>query len=100
MATNIDLMHREIGKLYMEVLALRLERKGGQGDLVKATGEVGRLRQKYATLSAGAMEQEVNLIALNERLMGKKANGEYAATSCDEAAATSCDEAAAIGVQD
>jgi len=75
MATNIELMHREIGKLYMELLALRSERKGGQGDLAQATGEVGRLRKKYATLSARAMEQEVNLIALNERLMGKKAIG-------------------------
>ena len=43
------------------------------------TAEVASLRKAAKKLNQATIEQEQNLIALNERLMGKKANREYVA---------------------
>ncbi len=68
-----DAMYREIGKLFMENVLLRQALSEEQQEIARATTELGYLRQRNKKLIQAATEQEENLIALNERLMGKRA---------------------------
>lgn len=68
-----DLMYREIGKLFMETVVLRQALGEEQAELVRTGQEMDTLRMRHRKLRKTALQQEGNLIALNERLMGKKA---------------------------
>lgn len=61
----------ELGKLFMENVVLRRALGDQQRETARMATEVGSLRQRHQELSAVAIEQEENLIALNEQLMGK-----------------------------
>jgi len=80
MKPKTDDMKKEIGHLYMENVLLRQALGEDEQEIAKMATEVGSLRKRHAKLSATAMEQEANLIALNERLVGKKAPGKKVAT--------------------
>lgn len=71
---STDLMLIEIGRLYMENVLLRQALSEEQQEIARATTELGYLRQRHAKLIQAATEQEENLIALNEQLMGKRAD--------------------------
>jgi len=73
MEATKDRMYKEIGKLFMENVLLRQALGEDEQEISRMATEVGSLRQRNKKLSATAMEQEENLIALNERLVGKKA---------------------------
>ena len=68
-----EAMYQELGRLYMETVTLRQALDDQQSETARMATEVGSLRQRHAKLSATAMNQEKNLIALNEKMMGKKA---------------------------
>jgi len=67
-----DLMYREIGKLFMETVVLRQALSEEQAELVRTGREMDTLRMRHQKLRKTALQQEENLIALNERMMGKK----------------------------
>jgi len=55
----------------MEAATLRQALGEEQAELARMATEVGSLQMQHKKLSATAIEQEENLIALNVRLMGK-----------------------------
>jgi len=67
-----DLMLKELGRLYMENVELRQSLEDEQQETARMATVVGTVRQRHKKLSATAIQQEKDLIALNERLMGKK----------------------------
>jgi len=73
MEATKDDMKKEIGHLYMETVMLRQALSEEQQEIAKLTTEVGTMRMQHTKLSATAMAQEENLIALNVQLMGKAA---------------------------
>ncbi len=73
METTKDDILKELGHLYMETVTLRQALGDQQSETARMATEVGSLRKRHASLSATAMAQEENLIALNERLMGRAA---------------------------
>ncbi len=71
-----ELMLREIGRLYMETVTLRQALGDQQRETVRIAREADSLKVRHENLSVVALEQEKNLIALNERLVGKKTGRE------------------------
>ena len=78
MQLAIDDTLRELGRWVMETVMLRQALSEEQQEIAKLTTEVGSLRMRHEKLSATAMAQQENLIALNQQLMG---NGGTAPTS-------------------
>lgn len=73
MQPTTDDMLKEIGRWVMETVKLRRTLDDQQSETAKMAVEVGTQRQRYEKLSVTAMEQKENLIALNERLVGRAA---------------------------
>ena len=73
MAIPTDDILTELGRWVMEAAILRHALDDQQQETARMATEVGALRQRHKKLSATALAQEENLIALNERLMGKSA---------------------------
>jgi len=73
MQPTIDDTLRELGRWVMEAAMLRQALSEEQQEIAKLTTEVGTMRMQHTKLSATAMAQEENLIALNVQLMGKAA---------------------------
>ncbi len=69
-----DVVYRELGKLFMESVVLREALGSQQRETVRMAHEVDTERMRGEKLSRAMVEQEKNLIALNERLIGKKAD--------------------------
>ena len=76
---KLDRMHREIGKLYMENVLLRQALSEEQQEIARATTELGYLRQRNEKLIQTSRTQAADLVALSERVMGKRADREYVA---------------------
>lgn len=74
----LDDILTELGRLYMETVTLRRALSDQQSETARMATEVGSLRMRHEKLSATAMAQQENLIALNQQLMG---NGRTAPTS-------------------
>lgn len=72
---TIEQVCEELGKLFMENVVLREALAGQQQETVRMATKLGALRQRHQKLSAVAIEQEENLIAVNEKLAGKRAKG-------------------------
>jgi len=73
MQPTTDDMLKEIGYWVMQAVALRRALGDQQSETARMAVEVGAQRQRYGKLSVTAMEQKENLIALNERLVGRAA---------------------------
>ena len=71
MQPKLDDTLRELGRWVMEAAMLRQALGEEQAELVRMATEVDSLQMQHKKLSATAIEQEENLIALNVRLMGK-----------------------------
>ena len=67
-----ELMLREIGRLYVETVTLRQALGDQQQETMRMGLEVDAMRMQNAELREVGLEQEANLVALNERLLGKK----------------------------
>ncbi len=68
-----ELMLREIGRLYVETVTLRQALGDQQQETMRMGLEVDAVRMQNAELREVGLEQKANLVALNERLLGKKA---------------------------
>jgi len=73
MVATKDDMLKEIGYWVMQTVALRRDLGDQQSETARMATEVGSLRRRHEKLSATALMQEENLIALTEQLMGKAA---------------------------
>ena len=80
MTTPLDDTLRELGRWVMEAATLRQALGEEQAELARMATEVGSLQMQHKKLSATAIEQEKNLIALNEKMMGKAAPKRVAET--------------------
>ena len=80
MQPKLDDTLRELGRWVMEAAMLRQALGEEQAELARMATEVDSLQMQHKKLSATAIEQEKNLVALNERLMGKAAPKRVAET--------------------